>query len=229
MSAISTPFSAPCAARAVSSVIDYEGLPATKNYYDTLGTVITPKAWQALRGPRRNAHRIPPNTPELIAERAAVIFAAKTATAKEEESARLSDGAWVWVARDDDNTAAAEAVAFSMSSCERATFASASELAKAWNSGELFGPNAKSHAVDPYRDSPVLIIADVGASHMREETDALLELLGDRRRHKRATLFASTHTGKSIARALKAAGGDPDRVHELIELISAGVREGRQS
>ena len=44
MSAISTPFSAPCAARAVSSVIDYEGLPATKNYYDTLGTVITPKA-----------------------------------------------------------------------------------------------------------------------------------------------------------------------------------------
>lgn len=229
MSAISTPFSAPCAARAVSSVIDYEGLPATKNYYDTLGTVITPKAWQALRGPRRNAHRIPPNTPELIAERAAVIFAAKTATAKEEESARLSDGAWVWVARDDDNTAAAEAVAFSMSSCERATFASASELAKVWNSGELFGPNAKSHAVDPYRDSPVLIVAYVGASRMREETDALLELLGDRRRHKRATVFASTFTGKSIGRALEASGGNPERVHELIELISAGVREGRQS
>lgn len=229
MSAISTPFSAPCAARAVSSVIDYEGLPATKNYYDTLGTVITPKAWQALRGPRRNAHRIPPNTPELIAERAAVIFAAKTATAKEEESARLSDGAWVWVARDDDNTAAAEAVAFSMSSCERATFASASELAKVWNSGELFGPNAKSHAVDPYRDSPVLIVADVGASRMREETDALLELLGDRRRHKRATVFASTFTGKSIGRALEASGGNPERVHELIELISAGVREGRRS
>ena len=229
MSAISTPFSAPCAARTVSSVIDYEGLPATKNYYDTLGTVITPKAWQALRGPRRNAHRIPPNTPELIAERAAVIFAAKTATAKEEESARLSDGAWVWVARDDDNTAAAEAVAFSMSSCERATFASASELAKVWNSGELFGPNAKSHAVDPYRDSPVLIVADVGASRMREETDALLELLGDRRRHKRATVFASTFTGKSIGRALEASGGNPERVHELIELISAGVREGRQS
>lgn len=229
MSAISTPFSAPCAARAVSSVIDYEGLPTTKNYYDTLGTVITPKAWQALRGPRRNAHRIPPNTPELIAERAAVIFAAKTATAKEEESARLSDGAWVWVARDDDNTAAAEAVAFSMSSCERATFASASELAKVWNSGELFGPNAKSHAVDPYRDSPVLIVADVGASRMREETDALLELLGDRRRHKRATVFASTFTGKSIGRALEASGGNPERVHELIELISAGVREGRQS
>ncbi len=229
MSAISTPFSAPCAARAVSSVIDYGGLPATKNYYDTLGTVITPKAWQALRGPRRNAHRIPPNTPELIAERAAVIFAAKTATAKEEESARLSDGAWVWVARDDDNTAAAEAVAFSMSSCERATFASASELAKVWNSGELFGPNAKSHAVDPYRDSPVLIVADVGASRMREETDALLELLGDRRRHKRATVFASTFTGKSIGRALEASGGNPERVHELIELISAGVREGRQS
>lgn len=229
MSAISTPFSAPCAARAVSSVIDYEGLPATKNYYDTLGTVITPKAWQALRGPRRNAHRIPPNTPELIAERAAVIFAAKTATAKEEESARLSDGAWVWVARDDDNTAAAEAVAFSMSSCERATFASASELAKVWNSGELFGPNAKSHAVDPYRDSPVLIVADVGASRMREETDALLELLGDRRRHKHATVFASTFTGKSIGRALEASGGNPERVHELIELISAGVREGRQS
>ena len=229
MSAISTPFSAPCAARAVSSVIDYEGLPATKNYYDTLGTVITPKAWQALRGPRRNAHRIPPNTPELIAERAAVIFAAKTATAKEEESARLSDGAWVWVARDDDNTAAAEAVAFSMSSCERATFASASELAKVWNSGELFGPNAKSHAVDPYRDSPVLIVADVGASRMREETDALFELLGDRRRHKRATVFASTFTGKSIGRALEASGGNPERVHELIELISAGVREGRQS
>lgn len=213
----------------MSSVIDYEGLPATKNYYDTLGTVITPKAWQALRGPRRNAHRIPPNTPELIAERAAVIFAAKTATAKEEESARLSDGAWVWVARDDDNTAAAEAVAFSMSSCERATFASASELAKVWNSGELFGPNAKSHAVDPYRDSPVLIVADVGASRMREETDALLELLGDRRRHKRATVFASTFTGKSIGRALEASGGNPERVHELIELISAGVREGRQS
>lgn len=210
-------------------MIDYEGLPATKNYYDTLGTVITPKAWQALRGPRRNAHRIPPNTPELIAERAAVIFAAKTATAKEEESARLSDGAWVWVARDDDNTAAAEAVAFSMSSCERATFASASELAKVWNSGELFGPNAKSHAVDPYRDSPVLIVADVGASRMREETDALLELLGDRRRHKRATVFASTFTGKSIGRALEASGGNPERVHELIELISAGVREGRQS
>lgn len=213
----------------MSSVIDYEGLPATKNYYDTLGTVITPKAWQALRGPRRNAHRIPPNTPELIAERAAVIFAAKTATAKEEESARLSDGAWVWVARDDDNTAAAEAVAFSMSSCERATFASASELAKVWNSGELFGPNAKSHAVDPYRDSPVLIVANVGASRMREETDALLELLGDRRRHKRATVFASTFTGKSIGRALEASGGNPERVHELIELISAGVREGRQS
>lgn len=210
-------------------MIDYEGLPATKNYYDTLGTVITPKAWQALRGPRRNAHRIPPNTPELIAERAAVIFAAKTATAKEEESARLSDGAWVWVARDDDNTAAAEAVAFSMSSCERATFASASELAKVWNSGELFGPNAKSHAVDPYRDSPVLIVADVGASRMREETNALLELLGDRRRHKRATVFASTFTGKSIGRALEASGGNPERVHELIELISAGVREGRQS
>lgn len=213
----------------MSSVIDYEGLPATKNYYDTLGTVITPKAWQALRGPRRNAHRIPPNTPELIAERAAVIFAAKTATAKEEESARLSDGAWVWVARDDDNTAAAEAVAFSMSSCERATFASASELAKVWNSGELFGPNAKSHAVDPYRDSPVLIVADVGASRMREETESLLELLGDRRRHKRATVFASTFTGKSIGRALEASGGNPERVHELIELISAGVREGRQS
>ena len=210
-------------------MIDYEGLPATKNYYDTLGTVISPKAWQALRGPRRNAHRIPPNTPELSAERAAVIFAAKTATAKEEESARLSDGAWVWVARDDDNTAAAEAVAFSMSSCERATFASASELAKVWNSGELFGPNAKSHAVDPYRDSPVLIVADVGASRMREETDALLELLGDRRRHKRATVFASTFTGKSIGRALEASGGNPERVHELIELISAGVREGRQS
>ena len=116
-----------------------------------------------------------------------------------------------------------------MSSCERATFASASELAKVWNSGELFGPNAKSHAVDPYRDSPVPIVADVGASRMREETDALLELLGDRRRHKRATVFASTFTGKSIGRALEASGGTPERVHELIELISAGVREGRQS
>lgn len=229
MSAISTPFSAPCAARAVSSVIDYEGLPATKNYYDTLGTVITPKAWQALRGPRRNAHRIPPNTPELIAERAAVIFAAKTATAKEEESARLSAGAWIWIARDDDNAAAAEAVAVAMSSCERTSFTSAPELAKAWNGGELFGPNSKSHAVDPYRDPPVLVIADVGASRMREETDALLELLGDRRRHKRATLFASTFTGKSVGRALGAAGGNPERIHELIKLISAGVREGRQS
>lgn len=210
-------------------MIDYEGLPAPKNYYDTLGTIITPKAWQALRGPRRNAHRIPPNTPELIAERAAVIFAAKAAAAKGEETARLSAGAWIWVARDDDNAAAAEAVAIAMSSCERATFANASELAKVWNSGELFGPNAKSHAVDPYRDSPVLIVADVGASRMREETDALLELLGDRRRHKRATVFASTFTGKSIGRALEASGGNPERVHELIELISAGVREGRQS
>ena len=154
MSAISTPFSAPCAARAVSSVIDYEGLPATKNYYDTLGTVITPKAWQALRGPRRNAHRIPPNTPELIAERAAVIFAAKTATAKEEESARLSAGAWIWIARDDDNAAAAEAVAIAMSSCECTSFTSAPELAKAWNGGELFGPNSKSHAVDPIATLP---------------------------------------------------------------------------
>lgn len=229
MSAISTPFSVPCAARAVSSVIDYEGLPAPKNYYDALGTVITPKAWQALRGPRRNDRRVPKHAPELIAERASAIFAAKTSTAKEEESARLSGGAWVWIARGDDDTAAAEAVAFSMSSCERTTFTSAPELAKAWNGGELFGPNAKSHAVDPYRDSPVLIIADIGASRMREETDALLELLGDRRRHKRATLFASTHTGKSISRALKAAGGEPDRVRELIELIGAGVREGRQS
>lgn len=210
-------------------MIDYDGLPAPKSYYDAIGTVITPEAWKALRGPRRNDRRVPKHTPELIAERASVVFAAKASTARGEESARLSDGAWVWIARGDDNTAAAEAVAFSMSSCERATFASASELAKAWNSGELFGPNAKSHAVDPYRDSPVLIVADVGASRMREETDALLELLGDRRRHKRATLFASTHTGKSIARALKAAGGDPDRVRELIKLISAGVREGRQS
>ncbi len=209
-------------------MIDYEGLPAPKNYYDTLGTIITPKAWQALRGPRRNAHRIPPNTPELIAERAAVIFAAKAAAAKGEETARLSAGAWIWVARDDDNAAAAEAVAIAMSSCERATFASAPELAKAWNSGEFFGPNAKSHAVGPHRDSPVLIVADVGASRMREETDALLELLGDRRRHKRATVFASTFTGKSIGRALEASGGNPERVHELIELISAGVREGRQ-
>ena len=116
-----------------------------------------------------------------------------------------------------------------MSSCERTAFTSASELAKAWNGGELFGPNSKSHAVDPYRDPPALVIADVGASRMREETDALLELLGDRRRHKRATLFASTHTGKSIGRALKAAGGNPERIHELIELIGAGVREGRQS
>lgn len=210
-------------------MIDYDGLPAPKSYYDAIGTVITPEAWKALRGPHRNDRRVPKHTPELIAERASVVFAAKASTARGEESARLSDGAWAWIARDDDNTAAAEAVAFSMSSCERATFASASELAKAWNSGELFGPNAKSHAVDPYRDSPVLIVADVGASRMREETDALLELLGDRRRHKRATLFASTHTGKSIARALKAAGGDSDRVRELIELISAGVREGRQS
>lgn len=115
-----------------------------------------------------------------------------------------------------------------MSSCERTSFTSAPELAKAWNGGELFGPNSKLHVVDPHRDPPVLVVADVGASRMREETDALLELLGDRRRHKRATLFASTHTGKSIARALKAAGGDPDRVRELIEMISAGVREGRQ-
>lgn len=209
-------------------MIDYDGLPAPKSYYDAIGTVITPEAWKALRGPRRNARRAPKHTPELIAERASAVFAAKAPAARGEESARLSDGAWVWIARDDD-TAAAEAVAFSMSSCECATFASAPELAKAWNSGELFGPNAKSHAVDPYRDSPVLIVADVGASRMREETDALLELLGDRHRHKRATLFASTHTGKSIARALKAAGGDPDRVRGLIELISAGVREGRQS
>lgn len=210
-------------------MIDYDGLPAPKSYYDAIGTVIAPVAWKALRGPRYNAHRTPKYTPELIAERASAIFAAKASSAKEEESVRLSNGAWIWIARDDDNTAAAEAVAFSMSSCERAIFASAPELAKAWNSGELFGPNSKSHAVDPYRDSPVLIVADVGASHMREETDALLELLGDRRRHKRATLFASTHTGKSTARALKAAGGDPDRVRELIELISTGVREGRQS
>lgn len=210
-------------------MIDYDGLPAPKSYYDAIGTVITPEAWKALRGPRRNARRAPKHTPELIAERASAVFAAKAPAARGEESARLSDGAWVWIARDDDDTAAAEAVAFSMSSCECATFASAPELAKAWNSGELFGPNAKSHAVDPYRDSPVLIVADVGASRMREETDALLELLGDRHRHKRATLFASTHAGKSIARALKAAGGDPDRVRELIELISAGVREGRQS
>ena len=210
-------------------MIDYDGLPAPKSYYDAIGTVITPEAWKALRGPRRNARRAPKHTPELIAKRASAVFAAKAPAARGEESARLSDGAWVWIARDDDDTAAAEAVAFSMSSCECATFASAPELAKAWNSGELFGPNAKSHAVDPYRDSPVLIVADVGASRMREETDALLELLGDRHRHKRATLFASTHTGKSITRALKAAGGDPDRVRELIELISAGVREGRQS
>lgn len=89
-----------------------------------------------------------------------------------------------------------------MSSCKRTSFTSAPELAKAWNGGELFGPNSKSHAVDPYRDPPVLVIADVGASRMREETDALLELLGDRRRHKRATLFASTFTGKASAERL---------------------------
>lgn len=212
----------------VSRIIDYDGLPAPKSYYDAIGTVITPEAWKALRGPRCNAHRAPKYTPELIAGRAAAIFAAKTATAKEEESARLSAGAWIWIARDDDDAAAAEAVAIAMSSCERTSFTSALELAKAWNGGELFGPNSKSHAVDPHRDPPVLVVADVGASRMREETDVLLELLGDRRRHKRATLFASTHTGKSIARALKAAGGDPDRVRELIEMISAGVREGRQ-
>ena len=210
-------------------MIDYDGLPAPKSYYDAIGTVITPEAWKALRGPRRNDRRIPEHTPELIAERASAIFATKTRIAKEEEAARLSAGAWIWYARGDADGAAATATAAAMTSHERAAFVSAREIATAWNGGELYGPKSKAHTVDPYRDSPVLIIADVGASRMREETDALLELLGDRRRHKRATLFASTHTGKSNARALKAAGGDPDRVRELIELISAGAREGRQS
>lgn len=75
----------------------------------------------------------------------------------------------------------------------------------------------------------MLVIADLGASGMREEALALIELLGDRRRHKRSTLFASTFTGKSIARALEAAGSNSDQVRKLIELISAGVREGRRS
>lgn len=229
MSAISTPFSAPCAARAASSVIDYEGLPAPKSYYDTLGTVITPEAWQSLRGPDRRARRIPEHTPKLIAKRASAIFAAKTGSAKEKEAARLSNGAWIWYAHDDADEAAATATAAAMTSHERAAFASARELATAWNGGELYGPNSKAHSVDRYRDPPVLIIADLGASGMREETIALIELLGDRRRHKRSTLFASTFTGKSIARALEAAGSSSDQVRKLIELISAGVREGRQS
>ena len=75
----------------------------------------------------------------------------------------------------------------------------------------------------------MLVVADLGASGMREEALALIELLGDRRRHKRSTLFASTFTGKSIARALEAAGSNSDQVRKLIELISAGVREGRRS
>ena len=210
-------------------MIDYEGLPAPKSYYENIGTVITSEAWRTLCGDDRTARCVPAHTPELIVDRASAIYAAKTKNAKEEEAARLSAGAWIWIARDDDDSAAAEAVAFAMSSRDRAAFASATELAKAWNGGELFGPNAKSHAVDPYRNPPVLVLADVGSSRMREETEALLELLTDRRRHKRSTLFASTCSGKSISRALRATGGAPERVRELIELISAGVRDGRPS
>lgn len=210
-------------------MIGYEGLPAPKSYYDAIGTVITPEAWQALRGPGCQVHRVPEHTPKLIAERASTIFAAKTGSTKEEEAARLSAGAWIWYARDDADEAAAAATATAMTSHERAAFVSAHELATAWNGGELYGPNSKAHSVDRYRDPPVLVIADLGASSMREEVVALIELLGDRRRHKRSTLFASTFTGKSIARALEAAGSGPDQARKLIDLISAGVREGRQS
>ncbi len=210
-------------------MIDYDGLPASKEYYGAIGTVITPEAWRALRGPGNRAHRVPEHTPRLIAERASAIFAAKTGSAKEKEDARLSIGAWIWYAHDDADEAAAVATAAAMASHERAVFISACELATAWNGGELYGPNSKAHTVDRYRDLPVLVVADLGASGMREEALALIELLGDRRRHKRSTLFASTFTGKSIARALEAAGSNSDQVRKLIELISAGVREGRRS
>lgn len=209
-------------------MIDYEGLPAPRNYYDTIGTIITPEAWQALRGPGCRDHRVPEHTPKLIAERASTIFAAKTGSAKEEEAARLSAGAWIWYARDDADEAAAAATAAAMTSRERAAFVSARELATEWNGGELYGPNSKAHSVDRHRNPPVLVIADLGASSMREEAIALIELLEDRRRHKRSTLFASTFTGKSIARALEAAGSNSEQVRKLIDLISAGVREGRR-
>ena len=231
MSAISTSTSVLCAAKAANRMIDYDGLPASKEYYGAIGTVITPEAWRALRGPGNRAHRVPEHTPRLIAERASAIFAAKTGNAKEKEAARLSIGAWIWYAHDDADEAAAVATAAAVTCGADYDFFRLYLLPTAvvQNGGELYGPNSKAHTVDRYRDLPVLVIADLGASGMREEALALIELLGDRRRHKRSTLFASTFTGKSIARALEAAGSNSDQVRKLIELISAGVREGRRS
>lgn len=46
-------------------MIDYEGLPAPKEYYDDIGTVITPETWFKISGIEYTPARMPRRTPPL--------------------------------------------------------------------------------------------------------------------------------------------------------------------
>lgn len=49
-------------------MIDYEGLPAPKEYYDDIGTVITPETWFKISGIEYTPARMPRRTPPRFGE-----------------------------------------------------------------------------------------------------------------------------------------------------------------
>ena len=202
-------------------MIDYEGLPAPKEYYDGIGTVITPETWFEISGIEYAPARMPRRTPAALAKAAEEAFRTKRKDARK--------GAWIWVAQASGEAAAVQAVAIAMSSLSEAAYTDTGELTASLASEKPLSAHTGSQLIDSLCSSPTLVVAGVGDSHLPEEADALLELMEKRWRQKRATIFASAYTGKTISRALVRSGANTERTRELVDLVSKAIRSGRQS
>lgn len=210
-------------------MIDYEGLPAPKEYYDGIGTVITPETWFEISGIEYAPALMPRRTPAALAKAAEEAFRTKRKDARKNDMQRLEKGAWIWVAQASGEAAAVQAVAIAMSSLSEAAYTDTGELTASLASEKPLSAHTGSQLIDSLCSSPTLVVAGVGDSHLPEEADALLELMEKRWRQKRATIFASAYTGKTISRALVRSGANTERTRELVDLVSKAIRSGRQS
>ena len=109
-------------------MIDYEGLPAPKEDYDGIGTVITPETWFEISGIEYAPARMPRRTPAALAKAAEEAFRTKRKDARKNDMQRLEKGAWIWVAQASGEAAAVQAVAIAMSSLSEAAYTDTGEL-----------------------------------------------------------------------------------------------------